>query len=48
MAIAPEEGALLEVPEAAAAHLCHTHQPALRAGAELNRRGREVEVVKLA
>jgi hypothetical protein len=48
VAIAPEDGGLRDVPEAAAAYLFHTHEAALRAAAELNRLGSEVDVVKVA
>lgn len=48
MAIAPEDGALVDVPEATAAYRFHTHEAAVRAAAELNRLGSEVDVVKVA
>jgi len=48
VAIAPEDGGLRDVPDAAAAYLFHTHEAALRAAAELNRLGSEVDVVKVA
>lgn len=47
IAIGPEDGALVDVEEAAQAYRFHTHEAALRAASELNKLGAGVDVLKV-
>jgi hypothetical protein len=47
LAIAQEDGSLLDVAEVGQAYMFHTHEAALRAATELNRLGAAVDVLKV-